>query len=230
MSSGKVPVRVAREVVAKFRADFKDWNVDFRFDHKNRFLDGQTAGEAGAFFQVDEQPIIRVSTVGRPVAEWLYNLIHETCHMDQWMNDDKTWIDCTERFDGVDSADLANLWIAGKIELNPVQREEVFNAIYLNELDAERRAMHKLWELGISEYYDTKRLAQECWAYVNEYLVARDSRCWLPSGSRPYEVPVIVDAQPTSIGAKNGDLRPYFEHYFEVRMGKIKLEMIDRGR
>lgn len=225
MACGNVPVRVARSVIAKFRADFKDWNVDFKFDHKNEFLDGETAGEAGAYFQIDEQPIIRVSTVNRPVSEWLYNFIHETCHLDQWMNDDPTWYDLTERHGGIDCADLANLWINHEIELTATQRHGIFYALYDNELDAERRAIKKLHELKIAKYYDIGRLCQENFAYINEYLVAKDSRYWIPAEKRPYDVEEIVKAQPTSMAAYHGELSPYWDHYLDARLGKIALEM-----
>jgi hypothetical protein len=188
-----VPVKLHREILADIRATCKKNKVKLVFDHKQEFLDGDKDEESSAYF-MDDPALIKVSTKNKTPLKILHNTIHETCHMDQWLEEAKVWNECY--IDGVDVSDLAQLWIDKKIELNKQQSGKIFLALYNLEMDAERRAVKKFKHYGLDKYMDVTAYIQGAYAYGKGYLFTGATRKWIPATNQPYKIDEIVAAQP----------------------------------
>ncbi len=119
-----------------------------------------------------------------PAETWLPILVHEYCHMCQWLDNDPLWQDAEDEvFMG---------WLTGTKELDPVQLEREFRYTRDMELDCEKRAIRliKEWQLpiSVSHYYKTAN------AYLSFYAVARDVRSWYEHPI--YAVPEILCLMP----------------------------------
>lgn len=192
----KIPNTKIKEVVKDIKQFCSKNKIKLIFDHKNEYLDSVTEGEASAYFVWEPEPLIKISTVNRSPDEWLLNLIHETCHADQWMEDSIIWKNCFE--DDIDVSILADLWINEKIELTDDQTESIFKSLVFVELDAEIRTINKIQEYGLhnTSWMDINQYYKQAWSYINTYAVAAIIRKWIPSNKPPYNISELVNRQP----------------------------------
>lgn len=215
-----IPSKLVDKVLKDLRAKSAEAGCDFKLVHHEEFLEGDVSSEASAWFTVEPDLQIRVSTKNRSTCEWLLNALHEDSHLDQWEEDAKVWKDCF--IDGVDITHLADLWMHHHIELSPSQRKRIFNALYEFERDAEVRAVKKIIDTGIVEYIDLGRHIQECWAYILEYKLQSYSRTTISAKDRPYKIEEIVAAQPKNFKTKHGCIGVFMKYYPEMNQPLIR--------
>lgn len=86
-----------------------------------------------------------VGAKGNP-AFWVPVLVHESCHMDQWIEDKKRAID-----NSYANGSLYD-WMIGKKKLGKNQLKKVIENIIMYELDCEKQSIEKLkkWDVPIS--------------------------------------------------------------------------------
>lgn len=218
-----IPTKIVKSVVKDIRKYCDDYACTLVFDHKNKYLDNESKCEASAYFSIDPKLLIKVSTFERTPNEWLANLLHETCHLDQWFEGSPEWEACY--IDDIDIDALANLWIDGKIEFNTAQKYNIFRALYNIEKDAEQRAIKKIVEYGLDEWINLSRYAQEAHCYINEYVVTALCRKWIPASKPSYKIEEIVKDQPTDlVGFQILDvdwMDKYRKHYPELFKGNL---------
>lgn len=106
----------------------------------------------------------------KPIERWFPILVHESCHMDQWLSNDPriaSWDKaCLDFFEWLDS---------GKM-LNRTQLNNVVKLMIELELDCERRAVEKIRKAGlpinISEYI------RKANTYLYSYTLIPDYKIW----------------------------------------------------
>jgi len=147
----------------------------------------------GYFNVVGTEPPTLAIACGQPQENWLQTLVHESCHMDQWIENTKEWQDCIV-VDNIEALDLVELWIDKKIELNKKQLNYFINASRNIELDCEKRAVDKIMKynlpITISEYI------QRANSYIFFYTLLKQTRRWYKIGNEPYNNKEIWTQMP----------------------------------
>lgn len=101
---------------------------------------------------------------------WLGVLVHESCHMDQWIENRVQW-----EMMGV-GFDMFYRWLNRKIELSDAELQSAFLCLIACELDCEKRTLAKIkkygLEVNIKEY---ARVANHC---LYAYTAIKNARRW----------------------------------------------------
>lgn len=140
------------------------------------FYDGET--EKGSSY-----PILAIAT--NPNS--LTILVHEYCHMQQWIDQDPVWTKISNHGQIWD-------WVEGMDGFSDDELNQSAEAYYQLELDCEKRAIkkHIQWKTGINltEYI------QKSNAYTMFYFYMREHRVWYSPGKEPYNVKKVWSAMP----------------------------------
>jgi hypothetical protein len=130
-------------------------------------------------------------------------LVHEYCHMTQWLDGMSLWRKAN------DSLGLVDDWLAGK-EVDNIE-EHLNNARDL-ELDNEKRSveMIKKWNLPIDVDLYTKKAN----AYVQFYNYMKESRRWSTPGRSPYSVPEVLEVMSDKFDMNYDELTPEIHKVF----------------
>lgn len=128
-------------------------------------------------------------TVARKHELWLDILVHESCHLDQWIEQCSAW---TRSFEG-DAGNQIDEYCHGKDVPNI---RAALNRIIELELDCEKRAIKKIieFELPINQ----TAYIQRANAYLQFHNYMLHSRRWAPKGVSPYQ-PEIYTEMPKRI-------------------------------
>lgn len=126
--------------------------------------------------------------IGKNRTDWLQLLVHESCHIDQWIEDVKVWRD-EDRLGN----DIFDKWLLGK-DFNKTKVKRAVNNIIRLEFDCEMRAIQKINEydlpINIASYIQRSN------AYLYYHHRALKNRTWKPA---VYESFQIVNAMPTKM-------------------------------
>lgn len=138
---------------------------------------------AGYFCGNDVEGIkILATATGKPMEEWLPILLHESSHMDQYLEKSDAWMNITLP-DGREATDELFAWFAGKEIENPAD----IAARALNvELDCERRTLAKILKYGLQDVIDPVEYVKKANSYVYFYLHCLKSRSFYKRGNAPY--------------------------------------------
>lgn len=138
--------------------------------------------EAGGYFDEDAK-VIAIAT-GRQEDTWLGTLIHEYCHLTQWVEQQPLWF--AYRDDGWE-------WLAGKSIRNPVAAIKSMQAL---EEDCERRALRLAKEINAP--INIEKYTRAANAYLHFHNVMAAKRKWVRPGVAMSEIPeVLAAANPT---------------------------------
>ena len=116
---------------------------------------------------------------------WLGVLVHEYCHLTQWVDNCKEWKAGCRGLPKVDE------WLGGK---NIKNIDKYLNDSRDLELDNEKRAVKliKKWGLDV----DTDRYTQKANAYVQFYNWMKETRRWATPKNSPYRNETIISSMP----------------------------------
>lgn len=123
--------------------------------------------------------------------DYVETLIHESCHMDQYLLDKELWSKI-DKYGDIDD------WFSGK-ELNQV--DKALDAIKWLELDCEKRSVKKLKKYGIP--FNQKQYIQKANAYVQFYNFLWYSRRWCTKKNTPYSNKAIWSEMPDTFMPKS---------------------------
>jgi len=119
-------------------------------------------------------------------------LIHEYCHMRQWIEQCDAW----KEYEESDSGVIMDWWLARKIELTEEQQLKYFNIVAKLELDCEKRTVEFMKANGLESQVDV--YIQSANAYILSYQFTRRLRSWNKPGQAPYNNPKVVEILPTT--------------------------------
>jgi len=137
----------------------------------------------GYFDNVDKKtksPIL-VCSIGKNLKNikniqenFLSTLVHESCHMDQWLENDKIWENNL-------SCDIVDSWLSGNeienIKFHIERTREL-------ELDCEKRTVEKIKKYNLR--IDVNSYIQKANAYVQFYNYILNTRKWSTPENSPY--------------------------------------------
>lgn len=135
-----------------------------------KFYDKHTHNGCLGLFDF-ETPILYVCTHGKQ-QEWLSTAVHESCHMDQWIEGSKyykNFIECP--YDWCE-------WLDGNIELTRIQSSRAINVLQAMELDCEKRAVKKMVEYNLSHVINISEYIKKANDALFTWTMVKDTRKW----------------------------------------------------
>jgi len=131
-------------------------------------------------------------------------LVHEFCHLTQWVEQCEPWVNLGNSLDMVDK------WLSGEevdnIGLHMARARDM-------ELDNEKRSVKMLKKFGFDDMvYDYTKRAN---AYIQFYNYMLHSRRWSKPGNSPYKNERIIEAMSPKFNMKYGELTPKLKKIFE---------------
>lgn len=146
--------------------------------------------ECNGYFD-DEEMVLAVA-MDYPKEKWLYTLIHEYNHMNQWNEQCLQWRD--SYIGETDVNTLIDLWLQHKIELNKDQIHDYVQRALKLELDCERRTIDMMLREGLID--DEETYIKKANAYVFFYHAVAARRKWYKIGKEPYTLEEVWEKMP----------------------------------
>lgn len=128
--------------------------------------------------------------INKPQKDWIMVLMHESSHMDQWIEKSKIWVDAINRT--TDSVTLLEYWIQNKIQLSDFKINMIIKRNRNLELDCERRAIKKALKYNIK--INIQEEIQKANSYIYFYTMLKYSRTWYTTA--PYYVKEVWSQMP----------------------------------
>ena len=160
-----------------------------------RGVEIQDGSMANGFFNDEHHvkyPMTLAVACGQAIDQWFPVLVHESCHMDQYLEDCTAWTN--NKVKGYDAWDIVDLWMDGYVDLNRGQVNKYIGAARDLELDCEERSVKKIWKHNLP--IDIPQYIKAANAYVLFYNIMGLTKRWYELGSEPYNLDVIMDAMP----------------------------------
>lgn len=169
--------------------------MHFNLQHK-KVVDELDLPCSGFF---DEKSIV-VATDKKFRVDWVGTLIHESCHLDQFLEKSPAWVNDNVGLNIVES------WVDEKIKNKSKALKSFINVIEM-ELDCEKRSIKKFKKYKIK--FNKNLYIKQANAYLYSYIYAFVNKKWYPT---PYEKNGIVDKMPSNF------LKPvdYYTTFFKV--------------
>jgi hypothetical protein len=138
----------------------KDNNVKIRFSTKALVHSDPEDKTGSAGYFSSEPPELAVATKHDDPTDWLSLMVHESCHMDQYLDNRVTW----------DMGSMAYVhfftWLTGENIYLPHEIEAAVDGVIDVELDCERRSVDKI------KKYDLPINIEKYKRRANSYLYA----------------------------------------------------------
>lgn len=147
--------------------------------------------------------------LGKDVSQWLIILLHESCHMDQWIEKVPEW---TENA-GMDNIEK---WLNGDddIDMNNIDNEIKTSMVV--EIDCEKRTVEKIKRYELESIINIDEYIQKSNAYILFYLWMRKNRTWYKIGKEPYNIPEVVRSMPKTFDIDYTILDPKIEKAYDT--------------
>lgn len=129
---------------------------------------------------------------GKIHQDWLKLFIHESCHMDQDIEQVSVWL--ASEISDTNAFTIVDEWLNGIIELSPKQIETYIDMMQAIELDCEKRAIAKIKKYKLK--IDQTQYIKEANAYLYFYEALKETRKWTKPGKGAYRIPEIVAICP----------------------------------
>lgn len=129
--------------------------------------------------------------------EWWEILIHESCHLDQYIENSEHWID--QEICNVDSNAMLDLWLNKHVEMTDKQIQKVIKKIIDCERDCDTRAVAKIKKYHLDDVIDLKRYVQKANAYHLSYYAVRKLRKWNKPLHAAYQIEEVLKLFPTTM-------------------------------
>lgn len=158
----------------------------------NRLVPVNDGSQCNGFFEDEPKPKLAVAC-GQDPQKWIQILLHESSHMDQWIEKSPYWTN--GKFCGIEAINVIELWIRRYIEFQDDKKWKIVRAARNVELDCERRTAIKIANLDIG--INPEQYTVRANAYVLFYNIIGLHRRWYTPGREPYNIPEIYNAMPT---------------------------------
>ena len=162
----------------------------------------------GYFIDIPD-PVLAVAT-GQTRKQWFKVLIHEYCHMLQWLDGAREWHNSIK-------AEPFWPWFAGNKKLSSKQAHKYAMYLVDVELDCERRVLKMIKDLDLP--IDAGQYARNANAYVYFYHLALKHRRWYDIGQEPYNTPKLVALMPAHLRGSHRSISKKMVSDFEKHLG-----------
>jgi hypothetical protein len=133
--------------------------------------------------------------IGDGVNEWIKVLVHESCHMDQLIENDCAWTnnfiyDCKDN-KIKESVDLLDEWTKGR-DFSKSIIKDLTNSILSVEFDCEKRSATKMEKYNLD--INVEEYIQQSNSYIYFYRFLEHSRTWYTK--TPYQIKRVWSKMP----------------------------------
>jgi hypothetical protein len=153
--------------------------INFRLEYTNQVTVNDIP--CSGFF--DEESLV-VATKKKTLQDWLDVLIHESCHLDQFVEKSPVW--CPDDI----GLYIVENWIQNK-KITFKKATEAFHNTILLELDCEKRTVKKIKKYKLD--FDLDLYIQKANVYLYGYGVSFKKKVW---PNKPYEKSFIINKMP----------------------------------
>ena len=157
--------------------------------------------EVSGLFDSDNMELT-VAT-NKPTEEWISIMVHESCHMDQHIEQCKPWTDLDIK--GHDATTLLDMWLQHIVDLNPEQLKNVVNRVLEMELDCEKRSVAKIKKYKLP--INVKEYTQKANAYMYFYRALANTRKWTTKSKSPYSIEDVWKKMPSKLFNSQSDYK-----------------------
>ena len=133
---------------------------------------------SGGYFDGDNR-VLAVG-IGRDEDSWLGILLHEYCHLTQWVENQPVWRQYREEMWD---------WLAGKRIRNP---EQAVRSVQATEEDCERRTIRLAVEMQAP--IDLEKYIRGANAYIHFHNVILETRKWYREDASLIDDPAVLEA------------------------------------
>lgn len=182
-----------REAINRFRQDLVEQchknkvTLKLEASSKVKYSNDETIWCRGYFDSDEKNLALVVATKCKPEL-WLSTLVHESCHLDQHLENCKVW-------KGWKLSHVMGEWLDGK-EFSKTELNEAFKQTVAVELDCEKRSIEKI------KYYhlplDLDRYIQMTNLYMHFHNWVKQNRKWNPK-SRNLYTEKLIKLMPTTL-------------------------------
>lgn len=141
------------------------------------------------------RPQLAVAT-GKDISQWLPILVHESSHLDQYLEGSPAWNDSYIPNTTIETVEILTLWFENKIELTATQLSEYVRRSRAVELDCERRTVDKMKRYNLP--LDITQYIQKANSYVFFYTAMAETRSWYIPGKEPYNLEHVWSLCPNT--------------------------------
>jgi hypothetical protein len=143
--------------------------------------------QTNGYFDSDNR--VLACATGKELNQWLLILIHESSHMDQFLENDPVFNDSL-------GLDETFKWAEGSedVDFNKIDKE-IESGIAV-EVDCEKRTVEKIKQYGLEFVVSVDEYIQKSNAYVLFYRWMRKNRSWYKIGFEPYNVKSVYSKMP----------------------------------
>ena len=169
--------------------------------------EGETIPSAGFFDPIKRQLVC--ATKGK-FEGWFGVFIHESCHMDQFIENAKPWADLKlgKSFKEEDACDIFFQWLEGIPTCNKLVRQSCKKTL-LMELDCEKRTAEKIKKHNLS--INLERYIKSANVYILFYNFIKKHRIWHPRGRSPSKYQSLKNLVSSSFDENYNVLPKKFE-------------------
>ena len=158
------------------RKTARENGIKVRFEKKKELFDkGDVFTFAGYFWE--HKQVLAIAT-NHPKETWLPILIHESCHMDQYLKDKYMWEKCNPGFQIFDS------WAGCNAIIKREVLEEAVQDIIRLELDCERRTIAKIKKYNL-DIIDLKKYIKTANINLYSYLFTLETKRMINNHDNP---------------------------------------------
>ena len=151
----------------------------------------------------DESGTLQVAMKSKSAFE---TLVHEYCHLTQWVERVPVYMKATKYLLGVDA------WISGKNAADHVVDACIQGVVDL-ELDNERRSVKTIEKFNLD--IDKEQYIRKANAYIYFYHWMRKTRKWSKPENVPYANKSIIKEMPTNLRGKYTSIPKKVERLFK---------------
>lgn len=169
----------------------------------------------GYFFAYGKRRELVVAT-GNPNSQWLHVLLHESCHMDQYIENSDLWNGTTMR-GGNSAFYVVEQWVNGK-KYAPSTIVRAINSIIALERDCEERSIEKINKLKLP--LKQSIYVRKANSYIIFFTMIYFFRRWYLEGKEPYRLKSVWGKMPTELISDFWNNKKYLYLYKDIIKSK----------
>ena len=181
---------------------------------KEETLDYGDGTKVNGYFLGDSNQREFAVAIGKPESEWVPIFVHESCHMDQFLENAKVWTDLDSMPGDENACTITFNWIAGKDYPMDVV-EKAIKITMLMELDCEMRSVEKMKKYNLDVNISDYIRMSNCYVLFYKYILKR--RTWYAPGKSPFHNPNVWGIFPDTFDIDyNAELPEKFVKAFDL--------------
>jgi len=185
---------ISDKIVDDIHTTCQENNIEFVLSNTDK-VDAGDNYLCNGYFDDDGKSL--TVAIKKDIKEWLPILMHESCHMEQYIQQTKSWTDY------IDNDFDMWAWLDGK-EYNESEINTGVDICKNMELECERKTIQKMKKYGLENFFNFEEVIQKTNSYILFYNYIKKYRKWYKEG--PYNIKEIWKNMPKTMDINYDDL------------------------